>query len=121
MPGEIDSQLRQGSAYQDLPLPTLGQRELSSVATATLQLYNKKLDARQLDLLVGNPGSRNLLWLKTACEELRVFGLAIRERKRRRRMTLTVSASAFFFFFFFFFCFALGIFRGSRTKLKPPS
>jgi len=37
--------------------------------------YFKKLDAEQMELLIGSAGARNPLWLSLSCEELRVFGV----------------------------------------------
>lgn len=37
--------------------------------------YFKKLDAEQMELLIGSAGACNPLWLSLSCEELRVFGV----------------------------------------------
>lgn len=39
-----------------------------------LQIYNKRLDPEQMEVLLNKKGSENPLWLTLACEELRVFG-----------------------------------------------
>lgn len=40
-----------------------------------LRLYNKRLDDRQMSMLLEKEGSANPLWLTLACEELRVYGV----------------------------------------------
>lgn len=39
-----------------------------------LRQYNKRLDERQMSMLLEKEGSANPLWLTLACEELRVYG-----------------------------------------------
>ena len=40
-----------------------------------LRQYNKRLDERQMSMLLEKEGSANPLWLTLACEELRVYGV----------------------------------------------
>lgn len=39
-----------------------------------LSHFNKKLDAEQVFLLLDKASAKNPLWLRIACEELRVYG-----------------------------------------------
>ncbi len=61
-------------------LPTLPKRVLARIAEARFEIFNKRLDQQQLDLLLANPGSQNLRWLNIACEELRMHGLCVLRR-----------------------------------------
>jgi nephrocystin-3 len=54
-------------------VPVLPQNAAVNFAQSYLQRYNKKLDAMQLTTLVLKSGM-NPLWLKIACEELRIYG-----------------------------------------------
>ncbi|KAJ7377292.1 hypothetical protein OS493_030104 [Desmophyllum pertusum] len=61
------------------PVPLhIGDLDVSArqeIVKHTLGKYNKKLDAEQMELLIGSPGASNPLWLSLSCEELRVFGV----------------------------------------------
>lgn len=57
---------------------TCGQLDYSSrklIVENILRLYNKRLDDRQMSMLLEKEGSANPLWLTLACEELRVYGV----------------------------------------------
>ncbi|RDD44594.1 Telomerase protein component 1 [Trichoplax sp. H2] len=45
------------------------------IADQILTKFNKRLDSKQMELLLSKEASANPLWLSIACEELRVFGL----------------------------------------------
>ena len=45
-----------------------------SIASSYFEGYNKKLDNKQMDTLIGKEGAQVPLWLHVACDELRVFG-----------------------------------------------
>ena len=46
-----------------------------SIVAEKIGKYNKRLDEVQMDKLISNPGSDNMVWLAIACEELRVYGV----------------------------------------------
>ena len=48
---------------------------LQEIVDQVLTKFNKRLDNKQMDLLLSKEASANPLWLSIACEELRVFGL----------------------------------------------
>ncbi|XP_074616453.1 TPR repeat-containing protein DDB_G0287407-like [Acropora palmata] len=57
---------------------TCGQLDYHSrrlIVENILRLYNKRLDDRQMSMLLEKEGSANPLWLTLACEELRVYGV----------------------------------------------
>lgn len=47
---------------------------LQLIVENILRQYNKRLDERQMSMLLEKEGSANPLWLTLACEELRVYG-----------------------------------------------
>lgn len=56
---------------------TCGQLDYQSrklIVENILRQYNKRLDERQMSMLLEKEGSANPLWLTLACEELRVYG-----------------------------------------------
>eukprot|EP00042_Codosiga_hollandica_P044961 m.449977 g.449977 ORF g.449977 m.449977 type:complete len:523 (-) comp56907_c0_seq1:860-2428(-) len=73
----LDSRCDQQSSQPALEraLSALSPLHLEAIVQQTLNTYNKKLDPTQMESLVGNPGAGLPLWLKLACEELRVFGV----------------------------------------------
>lgn len=57
---------------------TCGQLDYQSrklIVENILRQYNKRLDERQMSMLLEKQGSANPLWLTLACEELRVYGV----------------------------------------------
>ncbi|XP_073234620.1 TPR repeat-containing protein DDB_G0287407-like isoform X1 [Porites lutea] len=57
---------------------TCGQLDYHSrklIVENILRQYNKRLDERQMSMLLEKEGSANPLWLTLACEELRVYGV----------------------------------------------
>eukprot|EP01147_Barroeca_monosierra_P010519 gene10519-2646_t len=59
----------------NIKLSPLSQDAAQSSVQMILGKYNKCLDDEQMKILVGNPGSQSLAWIRCACEELRTFGV----------------------------------------------
>ena len=57
-----------------MEMGTIDIRTRQSIAWHYLGAYNKKLDLEQTRLLVEHEGASFPIWLRIACEELRVFG-----------------------------------------------
>eukprot|EP00042_Codosiga_hollandica_P046616 m.492081 g.492081 ORF g.492081 m.492081 type:complete len:1245 (+) comp57275_c0_seq1:82-3816(+) len=59
----------------ELSLEAIPKTDASEIVSRTLLTFNKRLDDTQMKTLLGNGGAGLPLWLKVACEELRVFGV----------------------------------------------
>lgn len=56
------------------PLTPLDKESILNIIDYYLGLFNKKLDSHQKRLLSENDGAATPLWLRLACEELRIYG-----------------------------------------------
>ena len=61
--------------FKNKKKPTVSFVTFQLIVENILRLYNKRLDDRQMSMLLDKEGSANPLWLTLACEELRVYGV----------------------------------------------
>lgn len=73
LPGECLDALRKRNV-NEIKMTALLPETCRKIVDGHLKGYNKKLDERQMSILVGKKQSNLPLWLTIACEELRVFG-----------------------------------------------
>lgn len=59
---------------EEIMLPPLGVEEQHQIVQVLLGEWRRKLDERQMDILLSHPGVTNPLYLRVALEELKVFG-----------------------------------------------
>lgn len=57
-----------------LSLSPLDMAVRAKIVERNLGVFNKRLSAKQLEVLLAHPGTAVLKWLYLACEEIRVFG-----------------------------------------------
>lgn len=59
---------------EEIALPPLTMDEQCQIVNVLLSEWRRKLDERQMALLLAHPGAKNPLYLRAALEELRLFG-----------------------------------------------
>lgn len=67
-------QVLRARGIPELPVPDLTDDDRRELIRTLPSIYGKSLDENQIRLLLGNPATRNPLFLSVALQELRVFG-----------------------------------------------